>query len=121
MKDKILKLFFDEELVLVREDDKSDKDGHNDMWGIELGANTSIQITEKTNINDLNGPTNVYGGDILVGLDILTDENDEYLGWQWGGTTMSYNGHRYTTKTSTIFELPTLNLPKRMKEWGWIK
>lgn len=26
MKDKILKLFFDEELVLIREDDKSDKD-----------------------------------------------------------------------------------------------
>ena len=86
-----------------------------------MGLNVSIQCTEKNNINDLQGITHVFGGDFLLGVDILYDENMEYLGWQWGTSTFSYNAHRYTTETTTIFELPILYFPKRMKEWGWIK
>ena len=48
MKDKILKLFFDEELVLVREDDKADKDAlyivHEDdvNWIVRFFKYTNI-------------------------------------------------------------------------------
>lgn len=68
-------------------------------------------------MNDLEGLAKATGGDLLLGGDILTDENGGYLGWQFGTSGFSANIYSLYTDTITLFSFPTINLPKILVDW----
>lgn len=87
------------------------------MLGVDFGRYTGVQITEKTNMDELTGYAKATGGDLFGGLDLLTDENGKYFGWQLGMSSISKNMHALYTDTQTIFSVPTIDLPEIIVDW----
>ena len=104
-------------------DSFNDNETFNDQLGVNAGLTYGVQQTELNTCSELVDKTIVSsGGDAFIGVDILNDyDTAEYVGWRYGGTVgCAFDGHKTVSKTYTILEIPTLNLPKRLKEWlGW--
>ena len=90
------------------------------QFGISVGPTLTVQITDKTKVEQLGGKSTAVGGGASAGGDVLFDEDGNYLGWQLNlglGTTPSADIHKITSYTRTLHIMPTINLPKRAKEW----
>jgi len=90
---------------------------NNSMIGIDIGPYSGVQITEKRSMEELTGLAKATGGDLVNGLDILTDENGQYIGWQLGSSLKSVNMHSLYTNTQTIISIPTIDLPEILVDW----
>lgn len=89
----------------------------NDTVGVDIGPYVGIQYTEKTSMDGLEGLAKATGGDLLLGGDILSDENGKYMGWQLGTSCFSANMHSLYTNTETLFSVPTINVPRIIVNW----
>lgn len=98
------------------EDAELSKKG-NSMIGIDIGPYCGVQITEKRSMEELTGLSKATGGDLVYGLDVLTDENGQYFGWQLGSSLKSANMHSLYTNTQTIISIPTIDLPEILVDW----
>ena len=49
--------------------------------------------------------------------DVLTEEDGDYLGWQFGSSVFSANMHSLYTNTETLFSVPTLDLVEIIVDW----
>ena len=90
---------------------------NNCTLGIDIGAYIGIQYTEKNNMKDLEGYAKATGGDLIAGIDLLTEENGRYLGWQIGSSALSANMHSLYTNTETLISIPTLNIFEILTDW----
>ena len=98
-------------------DDALISDKENQTVGVDIGPYIGIQYTDKNSMDDLEGVAKVTGGDLLLGGDTLTDENGDYLGWQFGTSAFSLNMHSLYTNTETLFRIPTIDLPQILMDW----
>ena len=98
-------------------DDSEISKKDNQTIGIDSGFYIGIQYTEKDSMEELRGLSKATGGDLVLGLDILTDEADNYLGWQFGSSMYSANMHSIYTNTETIFSMPTIDVSKILVDW----
>ena len=89
----------------------------NQTWGVDIGPYVGIQYTDKENMEELTGYAKATGGDLSLGIDVLTEESGKYLGWQFGSSGYSANIHSLYTKTVTLFSIPTIDLPKILVDW----
>jgi hypothetical protein len=48
---------------------------------------------------------------------VLTEEDGDYLGWQFGSSVFSANMHSLYTNTETLFSVPTLDLVEIIVDW----
>ena len=97
--------------------DKKLSEKENQTMGIDIGPYVGIQCTEKDDMKDLEGLAKATGGDVVLGMDALTDENGGYLGWQFGASLLSANMHSLYTDTITLFSVPTFDLPGIIVDW----
>ena len=98
-------------------DDAEISKKNNQTIGIDIGPYLGIQYTDKENMKDLEGFAKSTGGDILGGFDVLTDESDNYLGWQFGVSAFSANMHSLYTNTETLLCIPTINIIEIVVNW----
>ena len=91
-------------------DDAEISKKQNSTIGVDIGPYIGIQYTDKTSMEELEGYAKATGGDGFLGLDVLTEENGNYLGWQFGASAFSHNMHSFYTNTETLFSIPTINL-----------
>ena len=102
---------------------RSDTFDTSSQMGVSIGPNVSVQVTDRTKVDDLRGPSTAGGGGTSLGADVLFDEDNEYMGWQLNVgldskiSAPSGDIHKITSKTYTVHVMPTINLPKRAKDW----
>ena len=88
--------------------------------GISGGANVSMQVTDKKKVEDLKGSSLSIGGS-TTGFDAILDDKGKHTGWQLSagiGTQLPFKEiHKIKSKTYVKKIMPTINLPKRVKEW----
>lgn len=68
-------------------------------------------------MEELEGYAKATGGDLILGIDVLTEEDGDYLGWQFGSSVFSANMHSLYTNTETLFSVPTLDLVEIIVDW----
>ena len=85
--------------------------------GVDIGPYVGMQYTDKESMEELTGYAKATGGDLFMGLDVLTEESGKYLGWQFGASGYSVNTHSLYTYTETLFCIPTINLPQILVDW----
>ena len=93
----------------------------NQMIGVNLGINIDMLTSDEnwvTSIHDVDGKSYSVGGDALCGYNTLINEEGRYCAWGIGTSTFSAGWYKLATTTNTLFSLPTLNLPKLLKEWS---
>ena len=98
-------------------DDDEISSKNNLTVGVDFGPYIGIQYTEKENMRDLEGFAKSTGGDLLLGLDIITDESGDYFGWQFGTSAFSANMHSIYTNTETLLCISTINVVKILVDW----
>ena len=98
-------------------DDAQIASKENETAGVDIGPYIGVQYTDKNNMEDLEGPAKASGGDVLMGVDILTEEDGDYLGWQFGASAFSFNVHSMYTVTETWFSVPTFDWIGALVEW----
>ena len=87
-----------------------------------VGLYGGVQITEATDMKQLEGPAIATGGSIAsVNGDMLTTENGKYLGWQLSGNFgksvgTPVEGHKIKSNTVSLLKIPTFDLAKHAKE-----
>ena len=102
---------------------RSDTFDTSSQMGVSIGPSVSVQVTDRTVTSGLDGPSTAVGGGKDLGFDALFDENNDYMGWQLnagldsGIIVPSADIHKITSKTYTVHVMPTINLPKRAKDW----
>ena len=88
--------------------------------GISGGANVSMQVTDKKKVEDLKGSSLSIGGS-TTDFDAILDDKGKDTGWQLSagiGTQLPFKEiHKIKSKTYVKKIMPTINLPKRVKEW----
>lgn len=88
--------------------------------GISGGANVSMHVTDKKKVEDLKESSLSMGGS-TTGFDAILDDKWEHTGWQLSagiGTQLPFKEtHKIKSKTYVKKIMPTINLPKRVKEW----
>ena len=95
-----------------------DEETSNEQIGVNMGLTVGVQYTELDTIKQTEETEIVaIGGDVMMGADVLIDQsNENAIGWQWGGTLgVALDSHKSVSKTKTLVEIPTLNLPKIFK------
>ena len=98
-------------------DDPEISEKSNRTIGIDIGPYVGIQYTDKKSMGELEGYAKATGGDLILGIDVLTEEDGDYLGWQFGSSVFSANMHSLYTDTKTLFSLPTLDLVEIIVDW----
>ena len=98
-------------------EDSEISEKENQTIGVDVGPYVGVQYTEKKSMEELEGPARASGGDLVGGIDALTDENGGYLGWQFGVSAFSVNMHSFYTNTETLFSIPTFDLVDILMGW----
>ena len=89
----------------------------NQTIGEDVGPYVGVQYTDKKSMEELEGYAKATGGDLMLGMDVLTEEDGDYLGWQFGSSVISANVHSLYTNTETLFSVPTLDLVEIIVDW----
>ena len=90
---------------------------NNNTIGVDIGPYVGIQSTDKECMKDLEGYGKSTGGDLIFGLDLLTDESGKYYGWQMGTSGFSENVHSLYTYTDTLVRIPKPKLIDKLLNW----
>ena len=90
---------------------------NNQTIGVDIGPYVGLQYTDKKSMEELEGYAQATGGDLVAGLDILTEEDGDYLGWQFGTSAFSANMHSLYTNTETLFSVPRIDLIEIIVDW----
>ena len=98
-------------------DDTEIAEKENQTVGVDVGPYIGVQYTEKDSMEELEGYAKATGGDLLLGGDILTEEDGDYLGWQFGASAFSLNMHSFYTNTETLVSFPTIDLLGMLIDW----
>ena len=98
-------------------DDAEISSKNNQTIGVDVGSYIGVQYTEKDNMDELKGYAKASGGDLLLGFDVLTEEDGDYLGWQFGSSSFSANMHSIYTNTKTLFSIPTIDWLSPLLRW----
>ena len=98
-------------------DDPEISEKSNQTIGVDVGPYVGVQYTDKKSMEELEGYAKATGGDLILGIDVLTEEDGDYLGWQFGSSVFSANMHSLYTNTETLFSVPTLDLVEIIVDW----
>ena len=98
-------------------DDPEISEKSNQTIGVDVGPYVGVQYTDKKSMEELEGYAKATGGDLILGIDVLTEEDGDYLGWQFGSSGFSANMHSLYTNTETLFSVPTLDLVEIIVGW----
>ena len=98
-------------------DDAELSQKQNQTVGVDVGPYVGVQYTDKNSMEELTGLAKATGGDLLLGGDVLSTEDGEYLGWQFGASAASSNMHSFYTNTETLISIPTIDFLKILTDW----